>query len=43
MVQGGAEAGELRGLPRASWACTQLDERGRLAPLSNEGTDAVME
>ena len=43
VVHGGAEAGELRGLPRASWACTQLDERGRLAPLSDEGTAAARE
>ena len=37
-VRGGAAAGELRGLPRAAWACTRLDEAGQLAPLADEGT-----
>ena len=40
-VRGSAAAGEMRGLPRAAWACTQLDERGRLAPLADEGTSTV--
>lgn len=40
-VRGGAAAGEMRGLPRAAWACTQLDERGRLAPLADEGAAAA--
>ena len=41
VVRGDAEAGEARGRPRASWACTQLDERGRLVPLSDEGVAAA--
>ena len=39
--RGTAEVGEMRKLPRAAWACTQLDEAGRLAPLADEGTAAA--